>query len=139
MSIIEAVRTYLCTCPLLKDGKMNVDYLGAEPTEYTVDSVPVGEVVTSYVDGSSERQFEFIFASREAYGPQVLLQLENAGFYERFAAWIQEQNRQKNFPLLDGGKEAQSIEVVTGGYLFAGTTDTARYQVQCRLMYFQPA
>lgn len=139
MSIIEAVRTYLCACPLLKDGKMNVDYLGAEPTEYTVDSVPVGEVVTSYVDGSSERQFEFIFASREAYGPQVLLQLENAGFYEQFSAWIEEQNRMKNFPLLDGGKEARRIEAVTGGYFFSGAANTARYQIQCRLTYFQPA
>lgn len=139
MSIIESIRSYLCTCPFLKDGKMNVDYLGAEPTEYTVDGVPVGEVVRTYVDGSSMRQFEFIFASREFYGASVMLQLENAGFYQQFSEWIQEQNTTRNFPVLENGKESVQIEVVTGGYLFSDSADTARYQIQCRLTYFQPA
>ena len=118
---------------------MNVDYLGAEPTEYTVDGVPSGEVLKTYVDGSSIRQFTFIFASREFYGASVMLQLENAGFYQQFSEWIQKQNKKKNFPVLDGGKEAREIAVVTGGYLFSGSADTARYQIQCRLTYFQPA
>lgn len=139
MSILESIRTYFCTCPYLKDGKFNADYLGSRPTEYTVDAVPAGEVVQTYVDGSSVRRFEFVFASCEAYGSSVLKNLENAGFYEQVSGWIQQQSRAGNLPQLSGGRVAQRLETRTGGYLFDGAEDAARYQIQCALTYFQPA
>ena len=40
MSIIEAVRKYLQTCPLLKGGTLNVDFLPPEAATYSVDVVP---------------------------------------------------------------------------------------------------
>ena len=44
MSIIEAVRKYLQTCPLLKGGTLNVDFLPPEAATYSVDVVPVKPV-----------------------------------------------------------------------------------------------
>ena len=110
MSIIEAVRKYLQTCPLLKGGTLNVDFLPPEAATYSVDVVPVKPVLKAYMDGSSQRQFLFVLATRTYYGEFVRQQLDNLCFFE---------------------------EVTTSGYVFAPDTDTARYQIQCRLSYFQ--
>lgn len=137
MSIIESVRAYFCTCPYLKDGKMNVDYLGAEPTTYTVDAVPSSGVLKEYTDGGKLRQFLFVFASREYYGESVLSQLGNSGFYENLAHWIEEQSEEGNLPQLAENISPQKIEILSTGYLFDADERNARYQMQCRLIYYE--
>ena len=47
MTIIESIRKYLSNCPLLVDGKLNVDFLPPEATTYSVDVTPVIPVVKS--------------------------------------------------------------------------------------------
>lgn len=137
MSLLENVRAFICGCPCLKDGKFNVDYLGDRQREYTIDVVPTNPVVKRYVNGDSLRQFVFMFASREPYGADVLQNLENNGFYEQFAGWLEEQVRNNHFPKLDGGRQVQNMEALTYGYLFDGRDKNARYQIQCRLLYLQ--
>lgn len=137
MTIIEAVRKYLEGCPLLNGGKLNVDFLPEEAATYSVDVVPVKPVVKAYMDGSSKRQFLFVFATRAYYGDHIRQQLDNLCLFEAFEEWIDKQNRARNFPDLGGGRTVQKMEVTTSGYVFAPDTDTARYQIQCKLSYFQ--
>ena len=137
MSVMEAIRNYICTCPFLKDGKIGVDYLGDSPREYTIDSVPSSEIIKTYVDGGTLRQCLFIFASREAYGPTARKNLENNGFYEDFAAWLEQQDAAGVYPDLGTDKIPQRIQALTCGYLFDGSAENARYQIQCRLVYYQ--
>ena len=40
MSIIEAVRSFLRTCPLLAGERLNVDFLPEEAKTYSIDVVP---------------------------------------------------------------------------------------------------
>lgn len=136
MSIIESVRAYFCACPHLKDGKMNVDYLGAAPTTYTIDAVPSNGVIKEYTDGGRLRKFLFVFASREYYGENVRNQLSNSGFYEGLAQWIEEQSEAGNLPELKQGLTPQKIEVLSTGYMFDADERNARYQMQCRLIYY---
>ena len=91
MSMIQAIRDYLCTCPHLKDGKLNVDYLGAEPTEYVVESVPSSGIIKRYTDGGTLRQYLFIFGSREYFSDKVLKQLSNSAWrlYRQPICWMQ--------------------------------------------------
>ena len=68
----------------------------------------------------------------------VLLQnLANSGFYESLAAWLESQTRAGDLPVLPKGKKAQAIEAQSTGYLFTSGPDTGKYQIQCRLQYFQ--
>ena len=137
MTIIEAVRKYLEGCPLLNGGKLNVDFLPEEAATYAVDVVPVKPVVKAYLDGSSKRQFLFVFATRAYYGDHIRQQLDNLCLFEAFEEWVDRQNRARNFPDLGNGRTVQKMEVTTSGYVFAPDTDTARYQIQCKLSYFQ--
>lgn len=137
MTIIESIRKYLGGCPLLANGKLNVDFLPPEAATYSVDVTPVSPIVKSYLDGSSIRQFAFVLATRTYYGVDIRQQIDNLGFFEVFGNWIETQNRKRVFPDLGDGKISQKLEVTTYGYIFAPETDTARYQIQCKLTYFQ--
>ena len=133
--VIECVREYIMKFPELKDGCFLVDFLGNKPIEYVVETVPCDPVYKKYTDGSCMKQFLFVFASREFYSEDVSRCLENNAFYERFGEWITERNFNGILPNLSGSRFPVSIEVLTGGYAFDADTNTARYQIQLRLLY----
>lgn len=139
--IIKALRDYIRTCPYLDTFnnaiKVNVNYLEPTVDTYSIEEVPIEPVVKKYVNGDSVRQYAFIFTSREPYGIDVLQNIDNSGFYEKFADWIENQNNNEIFPLLDNGLEVLEIKVTSTGYAFAVTEDTAQFQIQLRLKYFK--
>ena len=133
-AIIDSVRTYIMEFEGLQDGLFCVDYLGADPTEYSVEAVPCDPIYKRYTDGGCLRQFLFVFASREFYSADVVQNTANAAFYAAFMDWIYENDLNGVLPVLDG-HEAISIEVLTSGYVFDADGDAARYQIQLRLIY----
>lgn len=142
--IIEAIRDYIRTCPYLQEFegaegiiKVNVDYLEGLSTTYSIEEVPVNPIIKTYVNGGSIRQFQFIFASREPYGADVLQNISNSGFYEDFANWIEQNNNNDVFPLLGDNYESQEIKVLSPGYAFQVDVDKARYQIELRLKYYK--
>lgn len=138
MSIIESIREFISGCPLLKNGVLlNVDRLGDSEIEYTIDGEMTDPILKRYTDGSSLRQFNFIFASRESYGADTLQNIANSGFYEDFADWIETQSNAGNLPELDEYRVPQCIEVQSGGYVFDTDDSTARYQIQLKFVYYQ--
>ncbi|MBR2284568.1 MAG: chloramphenicol resistance protein [Ruminococcus sp.] len=134
-TIIESLRDYIMRFPELKDGCLLVDFLGNEPIEYTIEPVPCDPVIKKYTDGSCVKQFLFLFASREFFSEEIAVNLSNLSFYEQFEDWIDSQNDEGILPDLGNGREPVSIEVMTRGYAFAADTNTARYQIQLRLLY----
>lgn len=133
--IIKSIRDYIMSFPELKEGCLLVDFLGNEPIEYTIEPVPSDPIHTKYTDGSCIKQFLFIFASREYFSEDVNTCIENLGFYEQFEDWIEEQNDRGRLPDLGDDREPVSIEVLTRAYAFDVDTNTARYQIQLRLLY----
>lgn len=133
--IIECIREYIMDFPELKDGALLVDFLGDEAVEYTVEAVPCDPVYKRYVDGDCQKQFLFIFASRESYSEDVNLCISNLGFYEKFEDWINDNNEAGALPDLGEDKTPVSLDVLTRGYAFDADANTARYQIQLRLIY----
>lgn len=150
MSLIQSVRDFLASCPLLEledeagnpgSGllKLRVDFLKEQAVYYSIETTPVDPIQQIYRGGGSKRQFAFNLLSREWFDEGLRQCMDNIGFFEKFSDWLWEQNRIKNFPVLDSGKQPLSIEATTVGYLFNfdDTQKTGRYQIQCRLTYFQ--
>lgn len=133
-TIIEALQAYFCQCPLLKEGKIGVDYLGPLATEYSINPEVCTPIIKQYTDGGSLRQYQFSFMSVEYYSSDVLANIDNSGFYEVFADWVEQQDIDSNLPDVDG---IQSIEVLSSAYLFAADEKTARYLIQCRITYLK--
>ena len=137
ITIIQAVRDYISTCPLLKNGViLGIDQLNKDMS-YTIDTTPCPPIIQKYTDGSTKRQFQFVFASRERYGTRVLENLENSGFFENFSAWIDQNNWNRNFPDLGEFRKPYRLEILTNGYVFDTGDNTARYQIQLNLLYTQ--
>ena len=136
-TIIQSLWDYFLACPLMCDRKINVDFLPEKSLEYSIDTTPATEIIKQYVDGSSVRQYLFVIRSVQDYGSDVLQNIANSGFFEYLSNWLEEQTRKKNFPTLPSGKEPQKIEAQSTGYLFVSGPDTGKYQIQCRLQYFQ--
>lgn len=139
--IIDSLRDYMrnlkCLDTFNNAIKVNVNYLEGNPDTYSIEEVPINPIVRKYVNGDSIRQYAFIFTSREPYGIDVLQNIDNSGFYEKFADWIENNNDKGIFPLLDNGLEPLAIEVTSTGYAFAVTEDTAQFQIQLRLKYLK--
>ena len=137
--IIKALMEYIATCPYLYEFNkgINVDYLDNDSTTYSIEEVPCNPIIKKYLDGSSKKQYDFIFASRESYGADVFQNIENSGFYEDFSNWIEEESLKGNLPSLEGNKESLEIKVSTTGYAFQTDDNSARYQIQLKLIYLQ--
>lgn len=139
MTIIESIRNYLLTCTLLGNSKINIDYLPEHAIEYSVDTTPAEQIVTRYVRGATERQYLFVVRSVNEYGSDVLQNLENSGFFESLSTWFETQTKAKTFPTLPTGMKCDKIEAQSTAYLFSTQPDTAKYQIQCRITYYQEA
>ena len=136
-TMIQSIRDYFLACPLMDDKKINVDYLGLEAEQYTIDQVITDEVLQRYTDGGALKQYVFAIGSREYYNADVINNIENSNFYEIFSEWIDYQNKIGNLPNLPNNKDAKAIETTTSGYLYGIDEDTARYQIQLRLTYYE--
>lgn len=137
--IIQSLKEYFDECPLLDElKKLNVNYLGVNPTEYTLDNTPVDPIVKEYTDGSKIKQFVFVFGSRDFYGDDVAQNIESSGFYEKLDKWLNYNTMHQLLPELSDGRVSIKIEAMSSGYLFNESENSARYQIQCRLVYFEP-
>lgn len=137
MTIIESLYNYFDKCELIdKNSPIGIDLLDEEVKHYCIETVPCKPVIKAYRDGSAMKQYIFIFASREYYGDN-LVNLANSRFYEELTQWITEQSRLGNLPALPDKCEAQKIDVNSSGYVMDNDTRSARYQIQCRLKYYQ--
>lgn len=135
-TVIESIREYFDKCPLLKaDAKLNLDYLGLEEVEYGIYSEPVNPVIKKYVDGDELKQHTFVFAVKNLMSDSYITQLENISFFDRFIQWVEQNNKQRKLPQLEGKRQAQRLEILTNGYLIAQDEGKAQYQIQMRLIY----
>lgn len=137
-SMIESVRDYFLECPILKDGHLYIDYLNEKPTDYSIDPLVCSPIVKKYSDGGSLRRYQFAFMSSEVYSQSEIENMQNSGFYERLAKWIETQNKINNLPAFQD-VEVQSIEVLSPGCLFDAEGTVARYQIQMEIQYLKEA
>ena len=139
--IIEAIRKYFLGCPVLEKFNnitlLNVNYLSDDTDTYSIEELPCEPILKRYADGSTKRQYQFTFCSREPYSAEILQNIENSGFYEEFADWIEENSDNSILPILDGKLEATSLKVISSAYVVQVTEDTANYQINLKLEYIK--
>jgi len=138
-SIIQGLVDYFMECPLLKEGVFRMDALGEEAVEYTIETGMFDPIIKKYIDGSSVRQYQFSFASREFYSMDRIQNMRNICFYEKLAEWVEDQSRKGNLPDMPEGMYPRELEVMAQGYIFNNTMMSARYQIPLRLLYYKEA
>ncbi len=99
---MELIKEFIETCPLLKGGKINVDYLKDEPQSYSIDQTPVNPIVKTFADGGAMKQIAFDFSVTAPISSKSIVNLANSKFCEDFQKWIKEQNQMRNLPEISG-------------------------------------
>jgi len=140
MSLLSSIKAYIASYSSLAAGApLWVDYLGSEPTGYAIVPLPGTKVVETYLDGSSLREFPFAFQSMELTADDAE-RMDNNGFYEAFADWLESQSLAGSLPTLAAGKTPTAIEALGWAFVYeSGDSQTATYRIQCKLIYEQSA
>lgn len=136
---VEQLRLWFRECPAIsKQKRFGVDYVSESPTEYAIYAVPSGLKYHENILG--ERVLDdiqtqnFIFASKEPYGQDVLQNLQNLKFHQDVVEWIQEQNAAQSFPEWDEGRIRSIVPTLTAHVSQVGS-NTAKYQIQLAIQY----
>lgn len=133
--MIEKIRQYLIDNRIIDDDcRINVDFLGENPTEFAIIPIAVDPILERYVDGTSLRQYQFQLISCNDYGADVMQNIDNSAFYEQLYNLIDENNNKNILPKIDG---IVSIECLNNGAILDATTNTARYSIQMKITYLK--
>lgn len=135
--MIETIKAFIKTCPTLADIDVNINYLDENTGSSAIENVSSDPIIKNYTDGGALRQFLFTVALRERYGQDTAVNTAAIVKLEQLSDWIYEQDRLGILPDLDGNKNSVSLEVVKTGWVDEKTSNTAKYQLQCRLVYYQ--
>ena len=131
--MIEKIRKYLIENGIVdEECRVNVDFLGENPTEFAIIPIAVNPILKKYIDGSSLRQYQFQLISCNYYGADVLQNMANSKFYEELYDKIETFNDEGVLPDIKG---IESIECLNNGAILDATTNTARYSIQMKITY----
>ena len=133
-SKMELIGDFIETCPYLKNGKVNVDYIKDEPQSYSVDETPVEPVLNNFRDGGRRLQIQFDFSIQANFS--VLENIKNSKFCDDFTDWIYEQNEKDNLPKIDG---IDWIKCLGRGTIQQTTESTAIYIIPMQVAYIEEA
>lgn len=129
-SKMELIKEFIETCPLLKNGKINVDYLKDKPQSYSIDETPVDPVLQNFSDGGRRLQIQFDFSIQASFS--ALENIKNSKFCDDFTDWIYEQNKKENLPKIEG---AVWIKCLGRGTILQTTEATAIYVIPMQVAY----
>ena len=129
-SKIELIKEFIETCPLLKNGKVNVDYIKDKPQSYSIDETPATTVLIQYPDGGSRNQILFDFSIQASFS--ALENIKNSKFCDDFTEWIKEQDNNGNVPKIDG---ICWIKCLGRGTILQTTDSTAIYVIPMQVVY----
>ena len=139
MNTTENLRLWLRQCPAISSSdRFGVDFMGQDPTEYTLYSTPTTLSYAHDVLGNIYfrpiQELNYVFASLFAFSKDILQNLANLGFFTDVIEWINEQNTKKNFPEIAEGTVI-SIMPTLSPYVFDADSDSGRYQIQLKIKY----
>lgn len=101
-SNMELIKEYIETCPLLENGKINVDYLKDDIQSYSIDRQVYNPIYKQYRDGGVLKQIIFDFTVQAPLSSDAIDNLANSKFCDDFMDWIEKENRKGNKPKIKG-------------------------------------
>lgn len=98
MNVLDATRAWMrAQCPLInRQDLFNANYLGAEPTEYTLRTA--SESHRTDVLGYDLAEYNLTFVAQLPFGRELKPNLDAADFFAALSAWIRGQERTHNYP-----------------------------------------
>lgn len=135
---ISKLRTYLFsiidTLATDKNYQINANMLSNDINNYSLDKMPTSSQVEKWVTGLEIHRDVFSFKSRNAYSQDVINNLSNIGFFEKFESIIKSNNKKGVLPEIKG---IESIECLNCGTMLSSDTNTAEFDIQIQITYIK--
>lgn len=133
---ITKLRTYLFsiidTLTTDKKYQINANMLSNDINNYSLDKIPTSSQIEKWVTGIEIHRDVFSFKSRNAYSQDVINNLSNIGFFEKFESIIKSNNKKGVLPEIKG---IESIECLNNGTMLSSDTNTAEFDIQIQITY----
>lgn len=133
---ISKLRDYLFEIinTLTTDRKyqINADMLSNKIDDFSLNKIPTNPEIEKWIIGASKKVDIYSFRSRKAYSQDVIVNLENIGFFEDFENIIKTNNDEGDLPLIDN---IESIECLNCGTLNMADGNTAIFDIQIQVTY----
>ena len=129
-SKIQLIKEFIEACPLLKNGKVNVDYIKDKVGSYSIDETPANPVLQNYADGGRQIQIQFDFSVQANFS--ILENIKNSKFCDDFTNWIYEQDKIGNLPKINN---ICWIKCTGRGTILQTTETTAIYVIPMQVVY----
>ena len=129
-SKMELIKEFIETCPYLKNGEVNLDFIDSDPQSYSLDETPVDPVLVNFKDGGKRLQIQFDFSIQASFS--VLENIKNSKFCDDFTDWIQKQDDTGNLPKID---DICWIKCLGRGTITQTTGTTAIYSIPMQVAY----
>lgn len=139
ISNAQHLREWLFECRAIDPGKrFDVDWLGDEPTEYALITVPSALRWRENVLGERRlldaQEQSFIFALQGPFGADAEGNLKNLALCQAVMNWIIDRNARGDFPRWEGGVVTAVTPTLSAAPV-AQSAGTARYQIQIRVLW----
>lgn len=114
--------------------QINADMLDSNINNYSIDKIPTATVVSRWITGHTRYREVYSFKSRKSYAQDVINNLVNIGFFEKFENLINSNNKKGVLPQIEG---IESIECLNSGTMLSAETNTAEFDIQIQITYIQ--
>ena len=120
------------------DYQININMLSDDIDNYSLDKIPVASEVETWITGIEKHRDVYIFRSRMAYSQDVMVNLENVGFYEIFAEIIDSKNKNNELPDIDGIESIKCLNAGTMNNANTNTSDSHKLSFVCSNTLISP-
>lgn len=111
--------------------QINADMLG-KVGNYSLDKIPTENTIERWICGVEIHKDVYSLRSRKSYSPDVVNNLNNIGFFEKFEKLINSNNKEGILPEIEG---IEDIECLNCGALNSVDGTEAIFDIQIQITY----
>lgn len=131
----NAVWDWLITCPHIA----NLFFIFSQTDDGDVSMIPSESVIEEYINGASLRTYDVAVtgASKCTFEPNEIQTITSLTDFEKLAAWVEEQNESRNYPLFPDGSTVMDVRVLPneGGFAVAQDETGCKFMLQFQIEY----
>jgi len=115
------------------DYQIKADFLDDNINSYSLDKVPTASTEEKFITGERVKRDVYSLRSRFRYTSNQAEELQNIGFFEKFESKIEEKNKNKDLPDIEG---IESIECLScGSVVFTTDNQSCEMRIQLKITY----
>ena len=130
--LIEYLYTVIDEIINKNNYQIKADFLDDDINSYSIDKIPTASTEQKFITGERIKSDTFALRSRFKYTSDQAEELKNVGFFEEFESKIEDNNKNKILPDIDG---IQKIECLNSGSVVYATDNKCEMRIQIKVTY----